>query len=58
MKNNDEKEEEDGFSEENIQKVFLKLTDEKIKIKDNNLYNVIQAETERMYTYLEGKIKK
>ena len=47
MKNNDEKEEEDGFTEENIQKVFLKLTDEKIKIKDNNLYNVIQAETER-----------
>jgi len=59
MENNGEKkEEEEGFTEENIQKVFLKLKDEKIKIKDNNLYNDIQAETERMFTYLEEKRKK
>ena len=58
MKNDVEKEEEEGFTEENIQKFFLKLTDQKIKIKDNNLYNDIQAETERMFTYLEEKVKK
>ena len=57
MKNDDKKEEEEGFTEENIQKLFLKLKDEKIKIKDNNLYNDIQAEIERMFTYLEEKSK-
>ena len=44
------------LTDEKVEKLFQKLTDEKINLQ-NDFYLSIQSETAKMFSYLEEKIK-